>query len=90
MTVVCSEAIALERESLEKHLRVFGARNIGTINAMLNLGEFQRDAGREDEALRTFQDLLAKEALFYSPEQGETAGTRVRSCFCSPPQGTEG
>jgi len=70
------EAIALQQDSLERHTRVLGAQNIGTIDAMLNLGEFQRDAGREDEALRIFQELLARETLFYSPEQGETAATK--------------
>jgi predicted negative regulator of RcsB-dependent stress response len=43
---------------------------------MLNLGEFQRDAGRDDEALGTFQRLLETEGRVLGPDQAETQVTK--------------
>jgi tetratricopeptide (TPR) repeat protein len=70
------EAIELQQESLKRHLRKFGPDNIGTVNAMLDLGEFQRDAGQEDDAQATLEKLLTIETRAFAPDQGETAATK--------------
>jgi len=70
------EALELQQDSVNRHLRVFGPANIGTVNAMLNLGEFQRDAGDEDDAAKTFRNLLGIEGRFFGPDQLETAVTK--------------
>jgi tetratricopeptide (TPR) repeat protein len=70
-----NDAIEMQQESLKRHLRRFGPDNIGTVNAMLDLGEFQRDAGREDDAEATLEKLLAIENRAFAPDQGETAAT---------------
>ena len=69
------EALKLEQDSLDRHIRVSGRENLDTVNAMLNLGEFQRDAGREDDAEHTFETLLEIENRLFGPDQGETAVT---------------
>lgn len=69
------EAIEVQQESLKRHLRKFGSENIGTVNAMLELGQFQRDAGREDDAEATLEKLLAIENRAFAPDQEETAET---------------
>lgn len=70
------EALALQQDSVDRHLRLKGAENIGTIDAMLNLGEFQRDGGHVHDAERTFQELLDIETRSLGPDQVETAVTR--------------
>lgn len=70
------ETIELQQESLKRYLRKFGPDNIGTVNAMLDLGEFQRDAGREDDAEATQEELQAIEHRSFAPDQGETAATK--------------
>ena len=71
-----AQAITVEQASLRRHLRRFGPENIGTVNAMLDLGEFQRDAGEEDAAKATLEQLLGIETRAFAPDQGETAATK--------------
>lgn len=70
------EALALQQDSVDRHLRLKGAENIGTIDAILNLGEFQRDGGYVHDAERTLQGLLDIETRSLSPNQVETAVTK--------------
>jgi tetratricopeptide (TPR) repeat protein len=70
------ESLVLEQDSLDRHLRIFGPENLGTINAMLNLAESQRDAGQDDKAMQTLNRLLEIEGRVLAPEQGETADTK--------------
>ena len=70
------EALKLEQDSLNRHIRVSGKDNLDTVNAMLNLGEFRRDAGREDDAEHTLETLLEIENRSFGPNQGETVVTK--------------
>ncbi|MGA9885073.1 MAG: protein kinase [Candidatus Acidiferrales bacterium] len=71
-----NEALKLEQDSVNRHVRASGLENMDTVNAMLNLGEFQRDAGHADDAERTLENLLGIENRFLQPDQGETAVTK--------------
>ena len=68
--------MALQQDSVERHLRVYGPKNIGTINSMLDLGELQRDTGQYDAALKTLRGLMAIEQRVLDPDQGEMAATK--------------
>ena len=56
-------------------MHVFGERNLSTIDAMLNLGEFQRDLGQTDEAEATMRRSLDLDARVLGPNAPETAVT---------------
>jgi len=71
-----AEAVTLEQESLAMHMRVSGEQDLSTINAMLNLGEFQRDLGRNEEAEATLRRALGLENRWLGPNQPETAATK--------------
>lgn len=71
-----NEALKLEQDSVNRHVRASGLESMDTVNAMLNLGEFQRDAGQTDDAERTLENLLGIENRFLQPGQGETAVTK--------------
>jgi non-specific serine/threonine protein kinase/serine/threonine-protein kinase len=69
------EAEKLEQQTLEIQLRVFGLENLGTINSMINLADFERDLGRDEEAKKLFRQALDVEARVLGPDQPETAET---------------
>ena len=66
----------MQKDSLDRHLRVLGPENIGTINAMLNFAESERDTGQDDAAMQTLTRLTEIERRVLAPDQGEIAATR--------------
>jgi len=68
--------MVMQRESLDRHLRVLGPENIGTINAMLNFAELQRDTGQDDAAIKTLNELMVIERRVLDPDQGEISATK--------------
>jgi tetratricopeptide (TPR) repeat protein len=71
-----AEAEKLEKETLEIQLRVFGTENLGTINSMTNLADFERDLGRDEEAKKLLHQALDIETRLLGPDQTLTAETR--------------
>jgi serine/threonine protein kinase/tetratricopeptide (TPR) repeat protein len=71
-----AEAVKLEDEALAIHLKVDGLGNLATIDSMINLGEFQRDLGRDEDAKKSFYRALDLEEHTLRPDQPETAVTK--------------
>jgi predicted negative regulator of RcsB-dependent stress response len=54
-------------------MRVFGAENLSTIHALINLAEMQRDQGQNEEAKKLYHQALDIEVRVLGPDQPETA-----------------
>ena len=71
-----AKALKLQEEALAIHLKVDGLENLATIDSILNLGEFQRDLGQDEDAKKSMYRALELEERTLGPDQPEIAVTK--------------